>query len=107
MTEWEPRDRLVLALPDDYEVPAGSLAPTMVPWATKQRDLIRVEGNIGQAVDLAKRLAAFQRYVDDQKGRDDLAAEERRTEVLIGHFLGKAPGSGRDEKSAHGLLIHD
>jgi len=104
VTEWEPRDRLVLALPDDYEVPAGSLAPTMVPWATKQRDIIRAEGNIDQAVELTKRLAAFQRYVDDRQGRDDLAAEERRTEVLIGQFLGRAPGRGRDEETARGLL---
>ncbi len=104
MTEWEPRDRLVLALPDEYEVPAGLLASTMAPWAAKKRDEIRAQGSIEQAVDLTRRLAAFQKYVDDRDGRDDLAAEERRTEVLIGQFLGRAPGSGHDEKSAHGLL---
>lgn len=107
MTEWEPQDRLVLALPDEYEVPAGHLASAMVPWATKKRDEIRSQGSIEQGVELTKRLAAFQRYVDDRQGRDDLAAEERRTEVLLGQLLGSAPGRGRDEECARALLAKE
>lgn len=97
MSEWEPTDRLVLALPEPYEVPPGELAPVAVQWAVAQRQAIRDRESIPEAIKLAKRLAAFQRYVNDRKGRDDLAAEERRTEVLIGHLLGRVtPGQRTD-----------
>jgi hypothetical protein len=76
-----------LALPDPQAVRLAEVRSAVVPAAQAARELIRQSGDIGEARELCRRLEAFRRYLTDREGRDIIAAEARRTEVLIGHLL--------------------
>lgn len=86
-----------LVLPDPNVVTLAEVRSVVVPAAQAARELIRQSGDIGDARELCRRLEAFRHYLNDREGRDDVAAESRRTEVLIGRLLGPAP-----ERGVHG-----
>ena len=69
---------------------------TVVPNATAMRADILAARDIAAAGELRRRLAALRTYLRDREGKDLLEAEERRTEVLIGHLLGAAETARAD-----------
>jgi hypothetical protein len=77
-----------LALPEPGAMTLARVRTDLVPIVRAQREQIRVNGDIGAARDLARRLEAFRRYLTDREGRDLVSAETRRTEMLIGLLLG-------------------
>jgi N6-adenosine-specific RNA methylase IME4 len=81
-----------LDLPEPQDITLGQVKAFVIPRAHAIREYIRETGDIGAARELGRRLEAFRRYVADKEARNLIAAECRRTEVLIGHLLG--PGSG-------------
>ena len=83
-------------------VTLADLRNLVVPNATAARARIRAHGDLGQASELARQLAALHAYVQDRDGRDLLAAEVRRTEILIGHLLGPAT-TGRPNRAVTGM----
>jgi DNA methylase len=94
-----------LALPDPQAVPVATVRSVLIPLAVAKREELRRGGTdaIPSALELNRQLEAFRRYIQDRATRDLLAAEQRRTEVLIGHLLGPVdPGQRTDlEPSAH------
>ena len=95
-----------LSLPDPQTVALATVKETLIPWATAVREEIRQRQSIPDALEVTRRLEAFRHYLQDREGRDLLAAEARRTEVLIGHLIAErrpgertdlAPGSARSE----------
>lgn len=88
-----------LALPDPATVTLVQVRTDLVPVVRAIREHIRETQDIGAARELARRLEAFRRYLTDREGRDLVAAETRRTEVLIGYLLGPAE-RGRPEKNS-------
>lgn len=88
-----------LALPEPGSVTLVQLRTDLVPLVQAARERIRESGDIGAARELTRRLEAFRRYLTDREGRDLVAAETRRTELLIGVLLG--PGEmGRPPESS-------
>lgn len=77
-----------LALPEPESVTLAQVRTDLVPLVQAARDRIRESGDIGAARELTRRLEAFRRYLTDREGRDLVAAETRRTEMLIGVLLG-------------------
>jgi len=61
---------------------------------------LREAKDIAGAEELCRRLEAYRRYVSDRVTRDAIAAETRRTEILIGELLGPAV-EGRPQKTSH------
>lgn len=90
-----------LALPDPNRMAAAAVRTDLIPRLPALREQIRERGDVGQAEDLRRRLDAFQRYVQDRGTHDDLAAEARRTEILIGQML----PDGRRESLARDSLV--
>lgn len=88
-----------LALPDPQKL-AASQVPGLVIRVAEIRDALRANGDAAGADDLRRRLAAYEKYVNDKGARRSLEAESRRTEVLIGELLGPAPGYGHSEESS-------
>lgn len=60
----------------------------VIPTAARLRDEIERRNDIPAAREVCRQLEAFRKYLQDREGRDLLAAECRRTEVLIGKLLG-------------------
>jgi N6-adenosine-specific RNA methylase IME4 len=88
-----------LVLPEPESVTLTQVRTDLVPLVQAARERIRESGDIGAARELTRRLEAFRRYLTDRVGRDLVAAETRRTEVLIGCLLG--PGEqGRPLKTS-------
>jgi len=85
-------------------VTLANVTAVILPHAANMRAEIRVRGTVEQALELARRLEAFRRLLEDYRARDQIAAEERRTEILVGHLLGPAPGRGHDEEPSTRLL---
>jgi hypothetical protein len=83
-----------LALPDPQGVTLAEVRTRLVPIVHSMREEYRASGDMAGARELARRLEAFRRYVADKEPRDLVAAECRRTEILIGHLLGPAPEPG-------------
>lgn len=79
-----------LRLPDPQTVAVAAVTTTLIPWATAKREEIRQRQSIPDALEVTRRLEAFRHYLQDREGRDLLAVEARRTEVLIGQLLGPA-----------------
>ena len=77
-----------LALPDPHVVTVAQVRASVVPMAQAARASIRESGSVAAASDLARRLEAFRGYLRDREAQAVVAAETRRTEVLIGHLLG-------------------
>jgi len=77
-----------LALPEPRSVTLTQVREIVVPAAVKVRRQLEVRGDLGGAQELRRQLEAFRKYLSDRQGRDLLAAEARRTEVLIGKLLG-------------------
>src|SRR5262245_11740641 len=85
-----------LTLPDPMRVSVAQVRELVIPAAASARHQIEIRADIAAARELARRLEAFRKYLHDRQGRDVLAAECRRTEVLIGKLLGPAPDPGKD-----------
>lgn len=100
-----------LALPDPEQVTLARVRTDLIPVARELRDQIKEAGDLGAAQELARRLEAFRRYLTDREGRDLVAAETRRTEVLIGQLLGPGDevktGPGRNASRASEALSKD
>lgn len=77
-----------LALPEPESVALVEVRTALVPRVRAARERIRESGNIANARELTRWLEAVRRYLTDRNGRDMIAAETRRTEVLIGEMLG-------------------
>ena len=77
-----------LALPDPQSVTLAQVRTDLVPMAQAMREHIRQTGDMAAARQLQRGLDAFHRYLTDRQGKDLVAAETRRTEVLIGQLLG-------------------
>lgn len=77
-----------LALPEPESVTLVQVRTDVVPMVQAARDRIRESGDLGAARELSRRLEAFRRYLTDREGRKMVAAEARRTEILIGELLG-------------------
>ena len=87
-----------LVLPEPESVTLTQVRTDLVPLVQAARERIKESGDIGAARELTRRLEAFRRYLTDRQGRDMVAAETRRTEMLIGQLLG--PGErGGDRRS--------
>lgn len=91
-----------LVLPDPQAVRLAEVRSVVVPAAQAARELIRQSGDIGEARELQRRLEAFRRYLTDRESRDVVAAEARRTEVLIGQLLGPGIQGRHDTHSPAG-----
>lgn len=91
------------SLPEPRDVTLGQVKTVVVPLAQTWRESIRQRADIGAARELSRRLEAFRRYLTDRQGRDLVAAETRRTEVLIGQLLPPADEEvgGRGRKASH------
>jgi len=83
-----------LDLPEPQEVTVAQVRTLVIPRAQALRERIREWRDLAGARELSRRLEAFRRYVTDKTARDLVAAECRRTEVLIGELLGPAPEPG-------------
>jgi hypothetical protein len=97
----------VPALPDPDAVSLARI-PAVIATAVAWREWCREEGDASDAEELRRRLAAFERYVKDRESRIALAAESRRTEILIGELLGPAEWGGdrsQTSKSQHSDLL--
>jgi hypothetical protein len=77
-----------LALPDPQHVTLAAVRTEFLPRIVARREAIRDRASLADALELARRVEAFHRYLRDREVRDLLAAEARRTEVLVGHLLG-------------------
>src|SRR5262245_3691143 len=96
-TEWrvfmEGRE---LTIPDPSAVALTQVRDVLLPSVRTVRDQIAVRKDMTAARELCRQMEAYRRYLKDQATRDLLAAECRRTEVLIGHLLGPPPEPGED-----------
>lgn len=86
-----------LALPEPESVTLVQVRTDLVPLVQAARERIRESGDIGAARELTRRLEAFRRYLTDREGRDMVAAETRRTELLIGQLLGPVEAGERTD----------
>ncbi len=77
-------------LPAPGAVTLTEVRTLVLPSAEKMRQQIEVRGDIVAAQELRRQLEAFRKYFQDREGRDLLAAESRRTEILIGKLMGPA-----------------
>lgn len=93
-----------LTLPDPERVTLARVRTDLIPVVRELREQIKEAGDIGAARELARRLEAFRRYLTDREGRDLVAAETRRTELLIGQMLGP-PVEGRPSKTSPGSEV--
>src|SRR5262245_16851469 len=89
----------MLALPRPETVAMTKVREVVLPAVVKLREQIALHKDIPAAREVCRGLEAYRKYVQDRDTRDQLAAECRRTEVLIGKLLG--PGEpGRPEKTS-------
>lgn len=88
-----------LILPSPQDIPMDGM-PAIFDHSRRIRAVIRRTGDIAAGVEHTRRLAAFRRYVQDRQAKDGLAAEQRRTEVVIGHLLGPAV-DGKPDVDVH------
>ena len=89
-----------LALPEPETTTLAQVRTDLVPRVRAIRERIQETGDIEAAQELARQLGAYHRYLSDKDGKYIVAAETRRTELLIGQLLG--PGeSGRPAKTSH------
>jgi 16S rRNA G966 N2-methylase RsmD len=77
-----------LVLPDPALVSVAHLRDWVLHEAPSLRKQIAAIGDISLAEEYRRRLEALQKYTRDRETRNLLAAESRRTEVLIGKMLG-------------------
>lgn len=117
MTDFEPTaTRSDIALPDPQTITLAEVRTRFIPALRSLRERIRARGDIGAARELVRKLEAFRRYVADREVRDLVAAECRRTEILIGHLLGPgepgrpdvrlAESSPASDDSTDGVIRH-
>jgi N6-adenosine-specific RNA methylase IME4 len=79
---------LSLALPEASQIGLSEVRARLIPLCRLLREEIRDQGDIDSARELTRRLDAFRHYLTDKEARDLVAAEQRRTEVLVGYLLG-------------------
>lgn len=79
-----------LALPRPDTVTLTQVREIVLPSVAGRRDEIGRRNDIPAARELCRQMEAFRKYLQDRQTRDLLAAECRRTEVLIGKLLGPA-----------------
>lgn len=77
-----------LILPDPKDVSLVEVRGRVIPAAAAYRLSLTGPADIPRARDLCRALEAYRKWVSDREGRDLIAAECRRTEVLIGKLLG-------------------
>lgn len=82
------RGTTALALPRPEMVTLPQVRDRLLPACVQLRQQIERRGDIPAACEMCRQLEAFRKYLQDREGRDLLAAEVRRTEVLIGKLLG-------------------
>lgn len=90
-------------LPDPELVTVGSIGLVTAQIA-EIREWCRSNQDVHTAEEVCRRLAALQRYVNDRESRQQLAAEQRRTEILIGELLEPELG-GRGNRSSAGTVL--
>jgi N6-adenosine-specific RNA methylase IME4 len=90
-------------LPEPRETTIDQVRTVVIPLARTLRERIRERRDLSGARELARRLEAFRRYLTDREGRNLVAAETRRTELLIGQLLPPADEEvgGRARKASH------
>lgn len=93
------------ALLDPATVSVGRIAE-VVAQVEALRNWCRQEGDVVMAEEVRRRLAALERYVTDRASRASLAAEQRRTEILIGELLGPADMGRPKEVTSAGNKLH-
>lgn len=81
---------VALALPEARDIGLDQVRDRLIPLTRLLREEIRQSGTVEDARELGRRLDAFQRLMTDREARALLAAEARRTEVLVGYLLGAA-----------------
>jgi len=111
-------DYTALALPEPKDVSLVEVRERVLPRVVAAREELSAADDIKGAGVLRRALEAYRKWVQDRKARDLIAAESRRTEMLIGRLLGRAPdpeasgtrggrgrkGSPAGEPFAEGLL---
>ena len=86
-----------LALPRPETVNLTKVREQIIPRAIQLRQEYEQHGDIPAAREMCRQLEAFRKYMADREGRDLLAKECRRTEVLIGKLLpSPRPGERTD-----------
>jgi N6-adenosine-specific RNA methylase IME4 len=88
-----------LTLPDPADITLPQLRAVVIPAAERVRRQLEIRGDLAGAREMCRQLEAFRKYLQDREGRDLLAAECRRTEILIGKLLGPAE-EGRPRKTS-------
>ena len=83
-----------LTIPEPAKVGLTEIRSLVLPSIEKDRQQIAIRSDLAAADELRRRIEAFRKYIQDRQGRDLLAAEARRTEVLIGKLLGPAKHGG-------------
>jgi len=79
---------LSLALPEASQIGLDQVRSRLLPLCRLLREEIREQADIISARELTRRLEAFRHLLADRESRDLVAAEQRRTEVLVGQLLG-------------------
>lgn len=77
-----------IALPRPEEVKLTQVRDVILPRSLELRQEIALTRDITHARECCRQLEAFRKYLQDRQGRDLIAAECRRMEVLIGKLLG-------------------
>ena len=84
------------ALPDPREVPLGAVRTSIIPRAIAKREAAREAKSVRAADGLRRELAAFEKYFKDKQTHTLLAAESRRTEIVMGTLLPSEQGTRTD-----------
>lgn len=93
------------SLPEPSTVAVAQITD-VVAQVTAIREWCRAERDVEMAEEVRRRLAALERYVKDKAARSQLAAEQRRTELLIGELLGPAEMGRPKEVTSAGNNLH-
>ena len=95
-----------MVLPEPGQVNLAQVRTVIVPRIRELREAIAERGDVGEARELLRRIEAYQQYVDTQEAKAELAAEARRTEVLIGKLLGPGEvGSNQHSVTTEGSKL--
>src|SRR5262247_3586129 len=79
-----------LTLPRPETITLTQVRNRLLPASAHLRQQIAERRDIPAAREMRRQLEAFRKYLQDREGRDLIAAECRRTELLIGKLLGPA-----------------
>src|SRR5262245_66679118 len=79
-----------LMLPSPETITLTQVRNRLLPASVHLRQQIEQRRDVPAAQEMRRQLEAFRKYLQDKEGRDLIAAECRRTELLIGKLLGTA-----------------